>query len=80
MLPEGIRNASMRNVRKNRKNASVTRIALTFSHQWVGVPDAPLAPLRSAATEPEGFAVCFFEATGNLINGVGRNSEGARPE
>src|SRR6188768_4326020 len=69
MLPEGMRKASMRNVRKNRKNASVTRIALTFSHQWVGVPDLPDAPARMAATEPEGLDACFFEATGRSTGG-----------
>ena len=55
----------MRNVRKNRKNARVTRIALTFSHTGDGPADFPEAPARIAATDPDALVDCFFEATGD---------------
>ena len=79
MLPDGMRYASMRNVRKTRKNARVTRIALTFSQTCEGPVDFPEFPARIAATEPDALVDCFFEATSDE-NRVWGNCEGARPD
>ena len=50
MLPDGMRNASTKNVRMNRKIRSAPAIDLTFSHSVTGSARCGFAFPRAAAT------------------------------
>ena len=70
MDPDGMRYASMKNARMNRKIASVPAIDLKFSHARRENGLEPRPPLRAAATTLLGFSA-FFLATDLVLGKLG---------